>query len=329
MKKLKYLVLILMILVFLSGLGVLLYPYIRGYLVDRQIERTAEEFLSRVETDPISPYPSESQLDQDTPSDSPEPTEPDTYTDLWRDMVDYNKEIYINGQKGLDCKLAYEDPSFVLADYGLETSHFLLTTNNGGTYMKTKIMKCLALVLAMTCILCFPTPASAAAQGTDGTELEVVQPEQLEIQLGESWAGVAFELKTDAGMYPGVILVGEDGILRLEIGGSTSYILTCMNSEVEIPEPDAAQRTEGVSEAEDTADTLPTEDTEAAAYPEESTAPVEADMADGTVSGIPIAHLALFGGGLIVAVGVLIGIHIFQKRREGSCAEDDDENDEI
>ena len=122
--ELKYLVLILMILVFLSGLGVLLYPYIRGYLVDRQIERTAEEFLSRVETAPISPYPSESQLDQDTPSDSPEPTEPDTYTDLWRDMVDYNKEIYINGQKGLDCKLAYEDPSFVLADYGLESEVF-------------------------------------------------------------------------------------------------------------------------------------------------------------------------------------------------------------
>ena len=67
MKKIKYLVLILMILVFLSGLGILLYPYIQGYLVDRQIERTAEEFLSRVETAPISPYPSESQLDQDTP----------------------------------------------------------------------------------------------------------------------------------------------------------------------------------------------------------------------------------------------------------------------
>lgn len=124
MKKIKYLVLTLMILVFLSGLGVLLYPYIRGYLVDRKIERTAEEFLSRVETEPISPYPSESQLDQDTPSDPPEPTEPDTYTDLWRDMVDYNKEIYINGQKGLDCKLAYEGPSFILADYGLESEVF-------------------------------------------------------------------------------------------------------------------------------------------------------------------------------------------------------------
>lgn len=102
-----------------------------------------------------------------------------------------------------------------------------------------------------------------------------------------------------------------------------------MNSEVEIPEPDAAQRTEGVSEVEDTADAIPTEDTEAAAYPEEGTVPVEPDMTDGTVSGIPIAHLALFGGGLIVAVAALVGIHIFQKRREGSCAEDDDENDEI
>lgn len=195
--------------------------------------------------------------------------------------------------------------------------------------MKMKIMKCLALVLAMTCILYFPTPASAAAQGTDGTELEVVQPEKLEIQLGESWAGVAFELKTDAGMYPEVIPVGEDGILRLEIGGSTSYTLTCMNSGVEIPELDAVQPTEEVSEVEDTADTIPTEDTEAAAYPEEGTVPVEADMADGTVAGIPIAHLALFGGGLIVAVGALAGIHIFQKRRERSCAEGDDENDEI
>ena len=65
--------------------------------------------------------------------------------------------------------------------------------------MKTKILKCAALVMAMVCILCFPIPASATSQGTDGTELEVIQPQNLEIQLGESWAGVEFELKTDAG----------------------------------------------------------------------------------------------------------------------------------
>ena len=124
MKKIRRIVLVLMILVFFSGMGVLLYPYVRGYLVDRRIEKTAEEFLSLVETDPFSPYPSESQLDQDSSSDPLEPTEPDTYTDLWRDMVDYNREIYINGQKGLDCKLAYEDPSFILVDYGLESEVF-------------------------------------------------------------------------------------------------------------------------------------------------------------------------------------------------------------
>lgn len=124
MRKIRCLILIFMILVFLSGLGILLYPYVRGYLVDRKIERTADEFLSWVETGSVSPYPSGSQLDQDSPSDPLEPIEPDTYTDLWRDMVDYNHEIYASGQKGLDCTLAYEDPSFILADYGLESEVF-------------------------------------------------------------------------------------------------------------------------------------------------------------------------------------------------------------
>ena len=56
-------------------------------------------------------YPSESQLDQDTPSDSPEPTEPDTYTDLWRDMVDYNKEKSISmAKKGWIANLRMKTP---------------------------------------------------------------------------------------------------------------------------------------------------------------------------------------------------------------------------
>lgn len=201
------------------------------------------------------------------------------------------------------------------------------TTNNRGIHMNAKIMKCLALVLAATCILYLPVPASAAAQGTDGNELEVAQPEKLEIQLGESWAGVEFEMKTNAGMYPGVIPVGKDGVLRLEIGGSTSYILSCVNSEVKAPEPDATQPTEETPTTEEPTDPVPTADTAAATYPEESTAPVETEAADGTVAGIPVAHLALLGGGLVVAVGALVGIHIFQKRRAGNDSEDD-ENDE-
>ena len=198
--------------------------------------------------------------------------------------------------------------------------------------MKKNILKCMALVLSLVCILCFPVPASAASQGTDGTELEVIQPQNLEIQLGEAWAGVEFELKTDAGMYPGVITVGEDGVLRLEIGGSENYILSCVNSTVEIPIPG-----ETLPAAEDTvhADESGTEavdELDSTADPTEGTAPAHTETkseAEGTIAGIPIAHIALFGGGLVIAVGGLIGIHFYQKKRESNRTDEDDENDEI
>ena len=197
--------------------------------------------------------------------------------------------------------------------------------------MNKKIKKAMVLLLAMVCIFCFPVPASATAQGTDGTELEVIQPSNLEIQLGEAWAGVEFELKTDAGMYPGVITVGEDGVLRLEIGGSENYILSCLNSTVEIPIPG-----ETLPAAEETAPadgpgTEATEEQDSTADPSETTAHDQTEPAaevDGTVAGIPITHIALFGGGLVIAIGTLVGIHFFQKKRESSN-EDDDENDEI
>ena len=169
--------------------------------------------------------------------------------------------------------------------------------------MKLKIAKAVALILAMVCIFCFPVGVSAAAQGTDGPELEVIQPSNLEIQLGESWAGVEFELKTDAGMYPGVITVGQDGVLRLEIGGSENYILSCLNSSVEIPIPGetapAEEATEPASDSsEETDPTAETEDAETT--PSES---VPEDTQEGTLGGIPVTHIALFGGGLIVATG--------------------------
>ena len=193
--------------------------------------------------------------------------------------------------------------------------------------MKMKIAKAVALVLAMVCIFCFPVPASATAQGTDGTELEVIQPQNLEIQLGKSWAGVEFELKTDAGMYPGVITVGEDGVLRLEIGGSENYILSCLNSSVEIPEPGEPE----TAATEEAPATDPTEGEQSVDATEgEETQPTEtvpAEEEEGTVAGIPVMHIALFGGGLIVAIGALVGINFYQKRsgKSNKSEEDDDE----
>ena len=193
--------------------------------------------------------------------------------------------------------------------------------------MKLKIAKAVALILAMVCLLCFPVPASAASQGTDGTELEVIQPQNLEIQLGEAWAGVEVELKTDAGMYPGVIIVGEDGVLRLEIGGSENYILSCLNSSVDIPIPGETAPAEEVTEPaiDPSEETDPTTETEEAETVPSESLPEETQ--EGTLGGIPVKHLVLFGGGLIMAIGALVGINFYQKRsgKNAGSEEDDDE----
>ena len=192
--------------------------------------------------------------------------------------------------------------------------------------MKAKIWKCVALVLALMCILTFPIGVSAASQGTNGDEMQVATPEKLEIHLGQEWADVTFELTTDYGKYPDPIPVGEDGVLRLEIGGSSSYVLSCLSSETEAPAPDetapsenapsestpAEDATVSKDELEDIEDVTPTEPTEE----------------DGKVAGIPVSHIIMFGGGLLVAVGALIGINYFQKRR-ANASNEYDENDEI
>lgn len=181
--------------------------------------------------------------------------------------------------------------------------------------MKVKIVKAVALILAMLCILCFPIPASAVSQGTDGTELQVMKPQNLQIHLGEEWAGIGFELTTDAGKYPGIIVVGKDGVLRLEIGGSENYILSCLNSSSDIPSTGDELQLEEGSEA-------PTE-------PEVGTVPVESapeGSEEGNQVQIPVKHMVLFGGGLVLAFVALAGIHYSQSKR-AAVSRDDEEED--
>ena len=84
------------------------------------------------------------------------------------------------------------------------------------------------LILTLLILTCISSVVIPVYADTDGTELQVVEPQKLEIQLGQSWAGVEFTLKTDAGMYPNAIPVDETGVLKLEIGGSKSYVLTAI-----------------------------------------------------------------------------------------------------
>ncbi|MGN0425428.1 MAG: hypothetical protein ACI4FY_08940 [Acetatifactor sp.] len=188
---------------------------------------------------------------------------------------------------------------------------------------KTKRAWLMSVILMLVMLL----PQTVyAAEGTEGTEMQVLQPQQLEIQLGSDWAGVEFQLKTDAGLYPGTILVGEDGVLRLEIGGSSTYTLTCLNSSTPEPEVVQAPATEEADSKDITSDAPETElerDAEQSEDIEKSTTEDEPN----TIAGIPVLHIALFGGGLLIAVAALIGMR-FASRRHAIDADYEEDNDE-
>jgi len=50
-----------------------------------------------------------------------------------------------------------------------------------------------------------------------------------------------FELRTDAGLFPVPVVVDESGILTMDLGGSTPYTLSCLESSIPIPAPSPAQ----------------------------------------------------------------------------------------
>lgn len=171
--------------------------------------------------------------------------------------------------------------------------------------MKT-ISKIFFLAVTVMYLMCTPVLVFAASDGTNGDEFQLMEAEKLEIQFGEEWAGVEFQLKTDAGLYPRNIAVGDDGVLRLEIGGSKTYILSCLNSAVKTPKPSSnSDATESESDNE-----APPETAEASA---------------NTGYKIPVLHIVLFVGGLVVAIGVLIIMSIVKRRRDSESEYDEEE----
>lgn len=112
-----------MILLFLTGLFLLLYLHLYGSYTENRITGNAEDFLSRIELPVFVPE------DDIPPTEiTPEQTEPKAYQQLWEDMVSYNESLYRDAQEGLSSETAYEEPSFILADYGLESEAFGVLT---------------------------------------------------------------------------------------------------------------------------------------------------------------------------------------------------------
>lgn len=187
------------------------------------------------------------------------------------------------------------------------------------------------LLTGAAALLCALTLSTGVAYAdTDGTEMQVMEPSQLEVQLVPEWAGVEFELRTDVGVYPGTIAVDEGGILSLEIGGSSSYVLSCLNSSVAVPDPNESMQapattvpTEDVQEE----NTSASENSETSAETSESgeTTESEAEDTEARIAGIPVKHLILFGGGLVLAIGALIALWIAKRRSGSSSNSDEDE----
>ena len=192
--------------------------------------------------------------------------------------------------------------------------------------MKIKLMKCMALILSLICLLSFPVQASAASQGTEGTEQGIAKAEKLEIFLGEAWAGVEFQLRTDAGKYPDPIPVGENGVLSLEIGGSEHYFLTCQATRTEAPVPED----ESVSGNETLAEGETLESTEETAEDSVETTDATTEATEVIVEqipddGIPTSTVVIFAVGLLLAIAALVLMHMHQKRNSAQeCDADDD-----
>ena len=174
------------------------------------------------------------------------------------------------------------------------------------------------LPLMLTCIVlisCLIFPASAK-EGTEGNELQVLQPEQLEIHLGAELAGAQFSLKTDAGMYPGTVAADANGILKLEIGGSSAYVLIRLDPETTAASAPASTESTGDPSSE------ASESAEAAAVTDPTAATEPAPQADNS---IPTKHIILFAGGTVLCVAFLVTSFVLKRKREKAYEEDDEE----
>lgn len=121
----KTILLMLYIMLFFSGLALLLYPKLNAIWIDHMLHRNADAFLSFVHTDAYIPGENATHVIIPNP-DIQEPEEhlPELYPELWLQMKAYNESIFRSGQEGLSGEESYVESSFILADFGLESEVF-------------------------------------------------------------------------------------------------------------------------------------------------------------------------------------------------------------
>lgn len=162
----------------------------------------------------------------------------------------------------------------------------------------------LALVLAL---------CPAALADTDGTEPKITQqPDQLILQLGPAWAGVEFELRTAAGAFPAPVVVDDAGILRMDLGGSSTYTLSCLDSTIPAPAPAEPTPSPPAAASSAVPQLQPTGQPDAAPH-----------------RSIPMSQVAFFLVVLAIAVAGLALLFLSKRRRARTEQGLDDDDEEL
>lgn len=103
-----------LIVLFLIGLAIFLFPIIQKARIESQAKQTVEQFLSaRPEIIPVKPQPNTENSEDQLP-----------YYDLWQDAKMYNLQLLSAQREALSSSLDYIYPQLTLADYGLDSEVF-------------------------------------------------------------------------------------------------------------------------------------------------------------------------------------------------------------
>ena len=177
------------------------------------------------------------------------------------------------------------------------------------------IKKIIAWLIVLT-FVCIVFPAVVIAD-TDGTEILITdQPDRLIIQFGPQWAGLEFKLKTDAGVYPAQVVVDSTGVLKMDLGGSKTYMLSCIVSAANLPSHALAQTDESQSNLLSSAMTSENNNEI------DNSGEIEVSIFK---TGVPVKYLIIFIAGLTAAIVGLISMRYSTRQKKAQQADDEDD----
>ena len=104
----RKLIRIIAVILLIVGIGFFAYPIALRVVFNRQANQAIDQ-LEQLKTD-------EFQTDDSVTDECDLP-----YAQLRKAMFDYNERLYVSGQSGLIDQLSYEEPDFLLSDYGIDS----------------------------------------------------------------------------------------------------------------------------------------------------------------------------------------------------------------